>query len=86
MVDGGLLALKEFGTRPFAEAIQPALDLADEMPLDEIRARAITRASRFFPALSNVAPSLSADREPSATGGNVPSARPGENDSLDDRS
>ena len=48
MVDAGLLALKKFGTKPFAEVIQPALDLADAMPLDEIRARAITRASRFL--------------------------------------
>ena len=48
MVDGGLLALKRFGTMSFAEVIQPAIELADSMPLDEVRARSILQATRFF--------------------------------------
>ena len=48
MVDGGLVALKRFGTMSFAEVIQPAIELADSMPLDEIRAQSILQATRFF--------------------------------------
>ena len=48
MVDGGLLALERFGALSFAEIIQPALDLADSLPLDEIRARSILQSARFL--------------------------------------
>jgi gamma-glutamyltranspeptidase/glutathione hydrolase len=48
MVDAGLLALREFGTTSFTDAIQPAIELADGMPLDEIRASSIMRERRFF--------------------------------------
>ncbi len=48
MVDAGLLALREFGTRSFAQTIQPALELADGFPLDEMRARSIAGAARFL--------------------------------------
>ncbi len=48
MVDGGLLALKRFGTMSLAEVIQPAIELAEGMPLDEVRARSILQATRFF--------------------------------------
>jgi gamma-glutamyltranspeptidase/glutathione hydrolase len=48
MVDAGLLALREFGTKSFAEVIQPAIDLADGFPLDEMRAASIAESSRFL--------------------------------------
>jgi gamma-glutamyltranspeptidase / glutathione hydrolase len=48
MVDAGLLALREFGTRSFADVIQPAIELADGTPLDEMRAGSIARSRRFF--------------------------------------
>lgn len=48
MVDAGLLALKEFGGKSFAEVVQPALDLADGMPMDEMRAMSIARSQEFF--------------------------------------
>lgn len=48
MVDAALVALKEFGTVSFADAIIPAVELADGMPLDETRAGAIYRSRRFF--------------------------------------
>lgn len=48
MVDAGLTALQHFGTKSFAEAIQPALELADGAPIDEMRANSIARAVRFF--------------------------------------
>jgi len=48
MVDAVLVALKEFGTKSFAEVVQPALELADGMPLDEMRAGSIARSRKFF--------------------------------------
>jgi gamma-glutamyltranspeptidase/glutathione hydrolase len=48
MVDAGLVALKDFGTMSFSEIIAPAIDLADGMPMDEIRASGIARSRRFY--------------------------------------
>ncbi len=44
MVESALVTLREFGTKSFHEAVQPAIDLADGFPVDEIRAN-ILRAS-----------------------------------------
>ena len=48
MVDAELVALREFGTKSFAEAVAPAIELADGLAIDEIRAGAIERSVRFF--------------------------------------
>src|SRR5580704_8254919 len=48
MVESGLIALRDFGTKSFAEVAQPAIDLADGMAIDEMRAGAIARSRRFF--------------------------------------
>ena len=48
MVDAVLLALREFGTRPLAEVMSPAIELADVMPMDETRSRSIARSREFF--------------------------------------
>lgn len=48
MVDAELVALREFGTKPFSEVIAPAIDLADGMAIDEMRSGAIERNVRFF--------------------------------------
>jgi gamma-glutamyltranspeptidase/glutathione hydrolase len=48
MVDAALVALREFGTISFADAIAPAAELAEGMPLDEVRANYIARSRRFF--------------------------------------
>lgn len=47
MVDAGLLALREFGTKSFAEVIAPTIELADGMPLDEMRVASIRSMRRF---------------------------------------
>src|SRR5579862_1719007 len=39
MVDAGLLALREFGTKSFNEIIAPATELADGFAIDEMRAQ-----------------------------------------------
>lgn len=48
MVEAGLVALREYGTRPFGEVILPAIELADGAPLDEQRAGSIMRSRQFF--------------------------------------
>ncbi len=48
MVDAVLVALREYGTKSFAEVIQPAIDLADGMPMDETRSFSISRSRPYF--------------------------------------
>jgi gamma-glutamyltranspeptidase/glutathione hydrolase len=48
MVEAGLVALREYGVKSFAEVIQPAIELADGAPLDEQRAGSIMRSRQFF--------------------------------------
>jgi gamma-glutamyltranspeptidase/glutathione hydrolase len=48
MVESVLVALREYGTKSVTEVIQPAIELADGMPLDETRAGSINRSVKFF--------------------------------------
>jgi len=48
MVDAALLALKEFGTKSFADVIQPAIERAEGTPLDDLRAGTLRQGRRFF--------------------------------------
>ncbi len=48
MPEAAMVALREFGTLSLAEVIQPAIDLADGMPLDETRASTIARSKKWF--------------------------------------
>lgn len=48
MMESGLVALREFGTLPFEQVIQPAIDLADEMVVDDMRAAVIRYSRPFF--------------------------------------
>src|SRR6202167_4335715 len=48
MVESGLIALRDFGTKSFSDAIEPAIALADGMAIDETRSGAIARSRRFF--------------------------------------
>jgi gamma-glutamyltranspeptidase/glutathione hydrolase len=48
MVDAGLLALREFGTKSFNQVIATAIDLADGFPIDEMRSGSIARSRQFF--------------------------------------
>jgi gamma-glutamyltranspeptidase / glutathione hydrolase len=47
-VEAGLVALRDFGTKSFADDIEPAIELADGMAIDEQRSGAIARSRRFF--------------------------------------
>src|SRR6516165_1194478 len=48
MMDAGLLALREFGTKSFQEIIAPAIEDADGYAIDELRAATIANSRRFF--------------------------------------
>jgi gamma-glutamyltranspeptidase / glutathione hydrolase len=48
MVDAGLVALRDFGTKSFAQMIAPAIELAEGYALDEMRARSFANAKPFF--------------------------------------
>ena len=48
MVDAGLVALRDFGSKSFSEEIQPAIELADGLAIDEMRAGTIARVRRFL--------------------------------------
>ena len=48
MVDGALVALREYGVKSFADIIAPAVELADGAPIDEMRSNSIERSRRFF--------------------------------------
>jgi len=48
MVESGLVALREFGTKSFAEVIEPAIELADNLAIDEMRSTSIARSRIFF--------------------------------------
>jgi gamma-glutamyltranspeptidase/glutathione hydrolase len=48
MVDAGLLALREFGTKSFGEIIAPAIELTDGYAVDELRAAVMNNSRAFF--------------------------------------
>jgi gamma-glutamyltranspeptidase/glutathione hydrolase len=48
MVDGALLALREYGTMSFEQVIAPAIDLADGFALDDMRSASIAYSQPFF--------------------------------------
>jgi gamma-glutamyltranspeptidase/glutathione hydrolase len=48
MVEAGLVTLREFGSKSFSDAIQPAIDLADGFPLDEVRANILVGSVRYL--------------------------------------
>jgi gamma-glutamyltranspeptidase/glutathione hydrolase len=47
-VAAGLVALRDFGTKSFSEMIEPSIELADGLAIDEQRSGAIARSRRFF--------------------------------------
>ncbi|MBS1854950.1 MAG: gamma-glutamyltransferase [Acidobacteria bacterium] len=48
VAEGALVTLRDFGTKHFYEVVQPAIDLADGFPLDEMRVNAILGSARFL--------------------------------------
>jgi len=50
MVDAAIVTLRDFGTKSFAEALQPAIEAADGFPIDEFRALALANDERYLAA------------------------------------
>lgn len=48
VLDACIVALDRFGTRSLAEVMQPAIQLADGFPIDELRVQYITTRARIF--------------------------------------
>ena len=48
MVEAVLVALREFGTKSFSETVEPAIELADGFPLDEMRSMSIERSAPYL--------------------------------------
>ena len=46
--DATLVALRDFGTKSFAEAVEPALEFADASAIDEMRSQSIQNSMPFF--------------------------------------
>jgi gamma-glutamyltranspeptidase / glutathione hydrolase len=50
VLDAAIVALDKFGTKTLAEVIQPAIELADGFPIDELRVSYIERTRKIFEA------------------------------------
>ena len=48
MPEAALVTLREFGTKSFAEVVEPAIELADGFPIDELRASTIQRTVKYL--------------------------------------
>src|SRR4051794_27888583 len=48
MPEAALVALREYGTKSFSEVVQPAIELADGFPLDELRSYALAGAIKHL--------------------------------------
>ncbi|HXG91453.1 MAG TPA: gamma-glutamyltransferase family protein [Blastocatellia bacterium] len=50
VLDAAITALDKYGTKPLAEVMQPAIELADGFPIDELRVSYIERTRKIFEA------------------------------------
>ncbi len=48
MVEAALVTLREFGTKSFGEALQPAIELADGFPIDEMRVNSLENSAPYL--------------------------------------
>jgi gamma-glutamyltranspeptidase/glutathione hydrolase len=48
MVDAAIVTLREYGTKSFADAVQPAVELADGVPIDEMREWSLQGAEPYL--------------------------------------
>jgi gamma-glutamyltranspeptidase/glutathione hydrolase len=50
MVDAAIVTERDFGTKSFAEVLEPAIELAEGFPLDEFRAISLANSERYLSA------------------------------------
>ena len=55
MVEAALVTLRDFGTKSFSEAVEPAIELADGFPIDEFRVSAIGASIKYLMAWPDAA-------------------------------
>ncbi len=48
VMEGALVTLRDFGTKPFYEAVEPAIELADGYPMDELGAMFINSTKAYL--------------------------------------
>jgi gamma-glutamyltranspeptidase/glutathione hydrolase len=48
MVEAALVTLREYGTKSFSEIVQPAVELADGFPLDELRSYSLASSVKYL--------------------------------------
>jgi gamma-glutamyltranspeptidase/glutathione hydrolase len=48
MVEAACVTLREFGTKSFAEAVEPAIELADGFPIDEFRVSGLNGVAQYI--------------------------------------
>ena len=48
MVEAALVTLREYGTKSFSEAVEPAIELADGFPIDEFRALSLASSLKYL--------------------------------------
>ena len=77
MMDAGLLALREYGTKSFQEAIASAIEDADGYAIDEMRAQSIAASVEFFELWPTSKAHFLPNGRRSAGGRNFPPARYG---------
>ncbi len=63
MVDAAIVTQREFGTKSFAEVLQPAIELADGFPIDEFRAISLAEQREVSLRLAQFAARLPAQRQ-----------------------
>jgi gamma-glutamyltranspeptidase/glutathione hydrolase len=68
MVDAAIVTLRDFGTKSFAEALQPAIELADGFPLDEFRALSLENSEKYLSAWPSSRKVFLQNGSPSKTG------------------
>ena len=85
MVDAGLVALREFGTKSFDEVIAPAIELADGFAIDEMRAKSIAASRPLLRSVADLESALHAQRPAAARRRYFPPARSGAHAALHGR-
>ena len=68
MVDAALVTLRDFGTKSFSEAVEPAIELADGFPVDELRAMSVERTAKYLDGWPSSKRVFMAGGRPSQTG------------------
>ena len=85
MVDAAIVTVRDFGTKSFAEVLQPAIELADGFPIDEFRAISLANSERYLAAWPSSKRVFLPNGAPSQARQHFPPAGPGAHPALHGR-